>query len=246
MDEMRKIDKKEFEKLMLDIIEKERFERVKRKQEIKREKRDKELKNTFKKYKNSRVRDSDLTREAKDVISELQEKRIVDKKELKVEIIKKDYRNLKFEILYFLQDKEFTKISDIVNGIKSNYHQVYYFLTLLHVDDMVIVKKRVNVKDMKFFRINENGLNYLKFHSDKILFSETMIKIIDKLKERDYTRKELVDLLNIPRTTLYDNLYILKKRKLVRNYTKNRNIRSRPLTFWSLDKEKLKELMELI
>lgn len=46
------------------------------------------------------------------------------------------------------------------------------------------------------------------------------------------TRRELVDYLNTPRTTIYDNLLKLQKRKVIEKFTRNNGKRGRPLVFW--------------
>lgn len=48
------------------------------------------------------------------------------------------------------------------------------------------------------------------------------------------TRRELAKKLEIPRTTIYDNLIKLQKRKLIEKYSRNNGRRGRPLTFWKL------------
>jgi len=48
------------------------------------------------------------------------------------------------------------------------------------------------------------------------------------------TRKDLVKVLNSPRTTIYDNLLKLQKRKLIEKFTRNNGMRGRPLVFWKL------------
>jgi predicted ArsR family transcriptional regulator len=48
------------------------------------------------------------------------------------------------------------------------------------------------------------------------------------------TRRDLVKVLNSPRTTIYDNLLKLQKRKLIEKYTRNSGTRGRPLVFWKL------------
>ena len=48
------------------------------------------------------------------------------------------------------------------------------------------------------------------------------------------TRKDLVKLLNTPRTTIYDNLLKLQKRKIIEKFTRNNGKRGRPLVFWKL------------
>ncbi|MFX0077264.1 MAG: hypothetical protein ACFE96_17610, partial [Candidatus Hermodarchaeota archaeon] len=48
------------------------------------------------------------------------------------------------------------------------------------------------------------------------------------------TRRDLVKILNSPRTTVYDNLLKLQKRKLIEKFTRNNGMRGRPLVFWKL------------
>lgn len=48
------------------------------------------------------------------------------------------------------------------------------------------------------------------------------------------TRKDLVSQMNTPRTTLYDNLVKLQKRKIVEKFTRNNGKRGRPLVFWKI------------
>jgi len=48
------------------------------------------------------------------------------------------------------------------------------------------------------------------------------------------TRRDLVKLLNTPRTTIYDNLLKLQKRKIIEKITRNNGQRGRPLVFWKL------------
>ena len=48
------------------------------------------------------------------------------------------------------------------------------------------------------------------------------------------TRRDLVKVLNSPRTTIYDNLLKLQKRKLIEKFTRNNGMRGRPLVFWRL------------
>ncbi len=48
------------------------------------------------------------------------------------------------------------------------------------------------------------------------------------------TRRDLVKVLNSPRTTIYDNLLKLQKIKLIEKFTRNNGMRGRPLVFWKL------------
>ena len=48
------------------------------------------------------------------------------------------------------------------------------------------------------------------------------------------TRKVLVKELETPRTTIYDNLLKLQKRKLVKKSRDNNGERGRPLVYWQI------------
>ncbi len=59
--------------------------------------------------------------------------------------------------------------------------------------------------------------------------------LIKKLRNNGpYTRRDLVKILNSPRTTIYDNLLKLQKRKLIEKFTRNNGMRGRPLVFWKV------------
>ena len=61
---------------------------------------------------------------------------------------------------------------------------------------------------------------------------DSLIKIL--YEKGPVTRKELVNHLRIPRTTIYDNLLKLQKRKLLEKFTRNYGNRGRPLVFWKI------------
>ncbi len=48
------------------------------------------------------------------------------------------------------------------------------------------------------------------------------------------TRNELVNTLKVPRTTIYDNLLKLQKKKAIEKFTRNNGKRGRPLVFWKI------------
>ncbi|MFX1389641.1 MAG: hypothetical protein ACFE9Z_06200 [Promethearchaeota archaeon] len=48
------------------------------------------------------------------------------------------------------------------------------------------------------------------------------------------TRRELVQELKTPRTTIYDNLLKLQKRKVIEKFSRNDGKRGRPLIFWRI------------
>ncbi|MFW9945823.1 MAG: hypothetical protein ACFFDX_03225 [Candidatus Odinarchaeota archaeon] len=60
----------------------------------------------------------------------------------------------------------------------------------------------------------------------------SLIKILRKFGPS--TRKDLVNELDTPRTTIYDNLLKLQKRKLIEKFSRNNGKRGRPLIFWKL------------
>ncbi|MBY9005770.1 MAG: hypothetical protein KGD63_03345 [Candidatus Lokiarchaeota archaeon] len=58
---------------------------------------------------------------------------------------------------------------------------------------------------------------------------------MDILKEKGaLTRRDLVKRLNKPRTTIFDNLIILLKRKIVEKFTRNDGKIGRPNVYWKL------------
>lgn len=48
------------------------------------------------------------------------------------------------------------------------------------------------------------------------------------------TRKDLVKELKTPRTTIYDNLIKLQKRKRIEKFSRNNGTRGRPRVFWKM------------
>ncbi len=63
--------------------------------------------------------------------------------------------------------------------------------------------------------------------------SPIQFNLIKTLKdEGPLTRRDLVNELRIPRTTIYDNLVKLQKRKLIEKFSRNDGKRGRPLIFW--------------
>jgi predicted transcriptional regulator len=75
--------------------------------------------------------------------------------------------------------------------------------------------------------INDSDINSKKY------LTPIQSNLINKLRnEGPTTRRDLVDILNSPRTTIYDNLLKLQKRKLIEKFTRNSGRRGRPLVFW--------------
>ncbi len=72
--------------------------------------------------------------------------------------------------------------------------------------------------------------NYLEL---KEFFSPIQFNLIKTLRdEGPLTRRDLVKELKIPRTTIYDNLVKLQKRKLIEKFSRTDGKRGRPLIFW--------------
>ena len=86
---------------------------------------------------------------------------------------------------------------------------------------------------MEDILLNENFKEIL-FDRAKIL-SPTQQMLLRLLQQKGpLTRRELVNQLNTPRTTLYDNLIKLQKRKVIEKFTRNNGSRGRPLVYWKL------------
>ena len=77
-------------------------------------------------------------------------------------------------------------------------------------------------------------INEYKFNSKEYL-TPIQSNLIKKLRNSGpTTRRDLVNILNSPRTTIYDNLLKLQKRKLIEKFTRNNGMRGRPLVFWKV------------
>ena len=67
------------------------------------------------------------------------------------------------------------------------------------------------------------------------IFSPTQNNLIKTLEHKGpLTRRDLVKLLSTPRTTIFDNLLKLQKRKFVEKFSRNNGQRGRPLIFWKI------------
>jgi predicted ArsR family transcriptional regulator len=74
-----------------------------------------------------------------------------------------------------------------------------------------------------------------KFSESKDFLSPiqyNLLKTLDMIGPS--TRKDLVKQLKTPRTTIYDNLVKLQKRKLIEKFSRIDGKRGRPLVFWKL------------
>jgi len=61
--------------------------------------------------------------------------------------------------------------------------------------------------------------------------------VIELFKNGSMNRKQLVNSLKKPRTTIFDNLNRLQKRNIVSKFPKNTGDRGRPEIFWKLNME---------
>ncbi|MFX0142689.1 MAG: helix-turn-helix domain-containing protein [Candidatus Hodarchaeota archaeon] len=75
--------------------------------------------------------------------------------------------------------------------------------------------------------------NLENYPLSKDFLSPIQFNLIKTLKdEGPLTRRDLVKELKIARTTIYDNLIKLQKRKLIEKFSRNDGKRGRPLIFW--------------
>jgi len=75
-----------------------------------------------------------------------------------------------------------------------------------------------------------------KFFDVNSYLTPIQCRIIETLKkEGPMYRKQLVSALNTPRTTIYDNLLKLQKKKTISKFTKNNGLRGAPLVYWKLE-----------
>jgi len=82
-----------------------------------------------------------------------------------------------------------------------------------------------------------NNIFFEKFVDSKEYLSPIQYNLIKTLENLGpVTRRELVKQLKTPRTTIYDNLIKLQKRRIIEKFTRNNGKRGRPLVFWKLKK----------
>ena len=80
-----------------------------------------------------------------------------------------------------------------------------------------------------------NGIIIEKFSKSKDFLSPIQYNLLKTLDMVGASiRKNLVKQLNTPRTTIYDNLVKLQKRKLIEKFSRIDGKRGRPLVFWKL------------
>lgn len=82
-----------------------------------------------------------------------------------------------------------------------------------------------------------NSILINNFMEENLVLSPIQYSLIKLLKSGgSLTRKEIVNQLKTPRTTIYDNLNKLQKRKVVEKYSRNNGKRGRPNVYWKLKK----------
>jgi predicted ArsR family transcriptional regulator len=84
-------------------------------------------------------------------------------------------------------------------------------------------------------KIMADKVSIEEFSDIKEYLSPIQFNLIKTLKKiGPLTRKELVKELKTPRTTIYDNLIKLQKKKVVEKFSRNNGKRGRPLIFWRI------------
>lgn len=80
-----------------------------------------------------------------------------------------------------------------------------------------------------------NNILIKEFLENEEMFTPLQLNLIKTLKNNGAsTRKELVKQLKTPRTTIYDNLVKLKKKQMVKKFSRNNNKQGRPKVYWDL------------
>ena len=78
-----------------------------------------------------------------------------------------------------------------------------------------------------------NKISIENYPEQKAYLSPIQFNLIKTLKDiGPLTRRDLVKELETPRTTIYDNLVKLQKRKLIEKFSRNDGERGRPRVFW--------------
>ena len=72
-----------------------------------------------------------------------------------------------------------------------------------------------------------------------LLLKGRILKLLDE--KGALPRKEIVKALNTPRSTVYDNLLQLQKRKIVEKFSRSNGKRGRSVVYWKLSEEELTE-----
>jgi len=74
-----------------------------------------------------------------------------------------------------------------------------------------------------------------EYYNENLFLTPLQHNILKMLQQNGpTTRKELVNHLLYPRTTIYDNLLKLQKRKLLEKFTRTNGKRGRPFVFWKI------------
>jgi predicted ArsR family transcriptional regulator len=79
--------------------------------------------------------------------------------------------------------------------------------------------------------------NFLESNQEDLLTPLQHNLIVKLEKDGPLTRRQLVNKLKTPRTTIYDNLVKLQKNKVVEKFSRNNGKRGRPKVFWKIKQE---------
>ena len=80
-----------------------------------------------------------------------------------------------------------------------------------------------------------NTITIDKFYNTNDSLTPIQYRLIEILKNNGpLTRKTLVKELETPRTTIYDNLLKLQKRKLIEKFSRNNGMRGRSHVYWKI------------
>lgn len=137
---------------------------------------------------------------------------------------------------YFFKDRilnnEFKKefISDFKKGLSILALSKKYKASFITVKEYL--ENELGI--MNFNIINEHNKQIrVGQHKDTFKIQK---KILSLLEEHDLVRNHLCHELNIPRTTVYDNLYLLEQRGIVERYSMLNGEKGRPKIYWRLIK----------
>jgi len=81
----------------------------------------------------------------------------------------------------------------------------------------------------------EDNILVENYIDEQEFLSPLQYNLIKTLKnDGPLTRKQLVNELKTPRTTIYDNLVKLQKQKAVEKFSRNNGKRGRPRVYWKI------------
>jgi predicted ArsR family transcriptional regulator len=81
-----------------------------------------------------------------------------------------------------------------------------------------------------------NKISQENFPEPREFLSPIQFNLIKTLKDvGPLTRRDLVKQLETPRTTIYDNLVKLQKKKIIEKFSRNDGKRGRPRVYWKIN-----------